>query len=310
MKTLIAILSCILFVFQVMYAQIDTTNGIWKGDTVTFATGEVLAGLEEGVSQYEGYQIFSSMGLTVVEQFDVLDIALVKVPKGSSAISAATSLNSNKKFRYAEPNLLLHSFVNNPDDPYYIGGPGMYPHQWALKNTGQTPPSGTNDADIDAPEGWDYETGTSNIRVGILDSGIPMQDGELSHPDLDDYSRFIPGNNYVRWQFNPGYPQDDNGHGTHIAGIIGAETDNTEGIAGIDWNCELYVNKIFDSNGATFISVLRNAFEDAILEGSDIINFSGGGRFYSQTMEELVRYGHVEGSSRYMLQVIVEVPTV
>ena len=73
------------------------------------------------------------------------------------------------------------------DDPYFL-------NQWALNNISQDPPHGTADADIDAPQGWDITTGDPNIiTIAILDTGIPMKDGTLSHPDLNDQNKIILG---------------------------------------------------------------------------------------------------------------------
>jgi len=84
-----------------------------------------------------------------------------------------------------EPNGIVKTCID-PNDPYYTDG-----HQWALKNTGQDPPAGTNDADIDAPEAFNITQGSSDVIIAILDSGIPLSKSALTlcHSDLDDANK-------------------------------------------------------------------------------------------------------------------------
>lgn len=169
-----------------------------------------------------------------------------------------------------------------PNDPLFGG-------QWHLNNTGQDPPSGTVDVDIDAPEGWDYQTGSNNVVIAIIDSGIDM-----SHPDLDsniwinanetENDIDDDGNGYIDdrygWDFidsdnNP--PQDLCGHGTAVSGLAAAETNNSTGIAGVSWNCRLMNVKVTDADGnlpENDLDILAESIRYAVNSGADVINMS------------------------------------
>jgi len=148
-------------------------------------------------------------------------------------------------------------------------------------------------ADISAVSAWDVTTGSSTVTVAILDSGIPMLNGALSHPDLDDPNKIILGPDYS----NDGEGvRDLLGHGTHVAGIVGAETNNGVGIAGVAWGCKLLIIQVFNANGSgTFQS-----FYNGVVYASDyktshqgtamVINYSGGGVAGSQLLRDAIVY--------------------
>ena len=105
-----------------------------------------------------------------------------------------------------------------PDDADFLE------KQWALNNTSQT--GGALNADIDAPEAWDVETGDPAVIIAIVDTGV-----DYNHPDLA--GKVISGYDFVH---NDDDPVDDAGHGTYCAGIAAAKTDNGMGIAGVSWH--------------------------------------------------------------------------
>ena len=160
-----------------------------------------------------------------------------------------------------------------PDDTYFDD-------QWGLHNTGQA--GGTVDADIDAPEAWDITTGSSSVIIAILDTGI-----DLDHPDL-------AGNLMTGYDiFNDDDdPQDDNGHGTHVAGIAGAIGNNFEGISGACWNCTLMPVKVLGVDGYGPYSQIVLGIEYAANNGADVINLSLGSETFSPSLQDAVNYAH------------------
>ena len=143
-----------------------------------------------------------------------------------------------------------------PDDSYY--------HlQWALHNEGQTINgiSGTPDADIDALEAWEVETGDDAVIVAVVDSGVDYRHPDLSaniwdnSGEIDGNGIDDDGNGYIDdvrgWDFLDGdnAPMDAHGHGTHVAGIIAAVGDNGLGVAGVGWHVRIIPLRFLDASG-------------------------------------------------------------
>lgn len=133
-----------------------------------------------------------------------------------------------------------------------------------MHNIGQTPPTGTNDADIDAPEAWDINTGSSNVIIAILDTGIPLDSITLTlcHPDLDDPDKIILGPDYATNETDG--VRDLNSHGTHVAGIASAETNNGTGVAGVAWNCKLMIIQVFGKSSRGTSQAFYNGVKYAV----------------------------------------------
>jgi subtilisin family serine protease len=184
-------------------------------------------------------------------------------PEGTEIFNKINQLKSNPLIRDVQP-LWIGEVADcpAPDDYYYA----QEYSQWPLYNDGGGPGSVFR-ADIHAPEAWCITTGTSSVVISILDSGIPLSDnGNLLHPDLRNSSRIILGTDFVEVDDNnlPGL-KDEYGHGTFIAGIIGAETNNSgEGIAGITWNCKLLISQVANKRGFGGYPSLINGINEAI----------------------------------------------
>src|SRR5262245_97487 len=188
--------------------------------------------------------------------------------------------------KYAEPNYLIH-VENTPNDPKY--GDGTL---WAMNNTGQS--GGTADADIDAPEAWDIATGTSSTVVAVIDTGV-----DYNHPDLaaniwtnpgeipgngidDDGNGFI--DDVHGWDFanNDNNPMDDNGHGTHVSGTIGAIGNNGTGVVGVNWNVSIMPVKFLNAQGSGTVAAAIQALQYAVANGARVSNHSYGSSSFSQ----------------------------
>lgn len=166
-------------------------------------------------------------------------------------------LGGLESITYAEANAVLSPTVEPNDDAFQNG------EQWHLNNYGQD--GGTADADIDAPEAWDVTTGSTGTTVCILDTGI-----DASHDDF--VGRTIIGDSGFGGDQSP-Y------HGTHVAGIVGAATNNDLGVAGIDWQCRLMNQWTTLTN-----EDVANSIIEARDTGADVINMSFGGPNPSETM--------------------------
>jgi len=180
---------------------------------------------------------------------------------------------------------MVNRVQSDPNDPFFLDG-----HQWALWNWGQNPPAGTSGADINMRNAWEITRGNSSITIAVLDTGIPLVNGSLSHPDLNDPNKFILGADFVDDPVDG--VRDNSGHGTHVTGIISAETDNGEGIAGVAGNCRVLAIQVFDANGYGSDAAFYNGVIYAVDNGAKVINYSGGGQYSSSTKELAVQYAN------------------
>lgn len=179
---------------------------------------------------------------------------------------------------------------------------GLFASQWHLRNNVKP------GADIHATDGWMWTTGSTSVVVGILDSG-----GDWDHPDLASRIWVNPGevpgngvdddlNGYVDdvrgWDFvsNDNNPMDDHGHGTHVAGTVGAATNNGIGVAGVDWNCRLLLAKNLDATNSGLYSWWTASIYYAANQGAKVLNMSEGGLSFSALMRDAVDYAHGLGA--------------
>lgn len=192
---------------------------------------------------------------------------------------------------------LLHRETsdNLPNDPQFV-------EQWALNNLGQD--GGKSRADIDALKAWQKTHGSADVVVAVLDSGVDYTHRDLVanmwiRPDnIPQYSDDELGTFNDLQGFdanvNAADPMDDNGHGTHCAGIIGAEGNNNEGIAGINWNVEIMPLKFMGRGGYGTTKDAIEAINYAIdrkQKGVNVrvINASWGSTSYSKALEDAIR---------------------
>lgn len=220
-------------------------QGTWKGRVVKYVSGELAIKLRTGTNTQSLTSLFRRLHSRIKQDFDKLGWGWVEVPDTSDIMALVSAVRESPLVEVAEPNFVMHG-LTLPNDPYFAGtSPATYPCQWALRNGGQVPPGGAYGVDIDATNAWALTTGSPNVIIAILDSGIPMIGGSLSHPDLDDMSRIILGPNYTDDPADS-LDKDMRGHGTHVMGIAAAETNNGTGIAGVNWTSKIMVIKILN----------------------------------------------------------------
>ena len=167
-----------------------------------------------------------------------------------------------------------------PNDP-------LFSSQWGLRNTGQSVNgiSGTSGGDINIVNAWDITTGNTSIKVAVLDSGIP-----LTHPEFS--GRLLQGYDYAN---NDNDPTDDQGHGTNVASIIGANGNNNSLIAGINWSCKIIPVKILNSSNSGLYSWWVSGITYAVDNGAKVLNMSVGGSSPNAALEDAVNYAYNNG---------------
>lgn len=181
---------------------------------------------------------------------------------GISTKQAIKLLQKHAAVEYVEPDyrVSIGNAVNDPD----------FTELWGLNNEGQT--GGTADADIDAPEAWSISTGSKDVVIGVIDTGV-----DHSHSDLAANIWINPneiagdgidndGNGYVddvhgiNAITNVGDPMDDEGHGTHVSGTIGAAGNNNTGIVGVNHEAAIVGCKFLDASGSGSTSAAQPPF--------------------------------------------------
>ncbi|HEX5223214.1 MAG TPA: S8 family peptidase [Verrucomicrobiae bacterium] len=196
-------------------------------------------------------------------------------PEGLLAIYRQSEL-----VEYAELDRVVHAMLD-PNDTHFQNG-----NAWHVNNYGQS--GGIAGADIKAREAWDIRTDASSVIVAVLDSGARFahQDltsnlwrnpGEISGNGLDDdgngYIDDVHGINAI---VNNGNPSDDYGHGSHVAGIVGAVGNNNAGVVGVCWQVQLMICKFIDSAGNGWVSDAIKSIDYARSKGAKVINLSWG----------------------------------
>jgi subtilisin family serine protease len=233
----------------------------------------------------------SAQGLRVRRTLRLTGAKLVDVPRGRSASDVAAQLRQDPEVEYAVPDVLRRPLANAavPNDPHFG-------QQWGLRNTGQTlAASAETDVtsvagvDVDALGAWGVASGSASVTVAVIDQGV-----DITHPDLAGAiwtnRREVPGNGrdddgngYVDdvhgWDFVGGTgavggAQDDD-HGTHVAGIVGATRDNDEGIAGLASGVSIMPLKFMGAEGG-YDSDAIDAIAYAKAMGAKVINASWG----------------------------------
>jgi subtilisin family serine protease len=148
-------------------------------------------------------------------------------------------------------------------------------------------PTGKPSADIKATAAWEETKGDPEVIVAVVDTGV-----DLLHPDLAA-KLAGSGRDFVNDDFDA---SDDHGHGTFIAGLIGAETDNNLGIAGAAWHCRLLPVKVLNASAEGAYSTISQGIIWAVLNGAGVINLSLGYTENSATLRDAVKYAFEQGA--------------
>jgi len=237
---------------------------------------EVLVGVADDVSDVRGTVAPAIPGdAELIHHNDTLQYAAVKFPDAASSraqVNFAKAVTNRPGVDYAEVNE-THTRSYTPDDPGITGD-----YQYAPQM-------------VNALDAWDTTLGSQGVTIAVVDTGV-----QYDHTDLADQFGSNKGYDPADEDGDP-YPDapSDEYHGTHVAGIAAATTDNGSGIAGIS-NAGLLSYRGLDEEGGGSTSDIADAVQRAADAGADVINMSLGGGGFSETLQSAVEYAQDQGA--------------
>jgi thermitase len=227
-----------------------------------FSSQQILVKFKPDVTLPEVAQIHRQLGGQVKETIPGIGVQVVAVPKGQE-VAKVKAYSANPKVAYAEPDFMAQA-VGSPNDPWFG-------NQWGMVK-------------IQAPQAWDVTTGSPTINIAILDTGV-----DPNHPDLAN--KIISNINFS----NSASTDDIYGHGTHVAGIAAAITNNGIGVAGLGYSATIMNVKVLGDTGSGAYSGIASGIIWAADNGAEVINLSLGGSSASSTLEAAINYAWAKG---------------
>ncbi len=204
------------------------------------------------------------------EEFGLDRWLSLQLEEGEPVAVALARLRRDPRVEVVEPDHIGHAASYIPGDP-------RFGDQWYLDQV--------SDADIDMPEAWETARDARAVPVAVLDSGV-----QTDHPDLQ--GALLPGWDFVN---DDDDPTDDNGHGTHVTGLIAARSDNATGIAGAAFLARVMPLKVLDENLTGYYSDWAAGFYHCALYGVRIANLSAGGSSPSTFLYDAIRFARARG---------------
>lgn len=276
------------------FTVLSASHSFAKNNTRPYKAGELLVKYKTHASASDRLAVQGAARVRKAQAIGISRIHHVVLDSDTTVEQALAVYAKNPNVEIVEPNYILQAQAI-PDDT-------SFSRQWGLYNTGQVVGGyvGTPGVDMDAPLAWNIATGNTSVIVAVVDTGC-----DINHPDLSANIWTNPGetagdgldndgNGYVDdvhgWDFSDGDndPQDATGHGTHVAGIAAAASDNNRGIAGVAWQASVmpvrFMNAFDQGTTADAIAAIQYALNN----GAKIINCSWGGAGSSATLRSVI----------------------
>jgi thermitase len=227
------------------------------------APDRLLVKFQPRMGSTEIARTFKTLRVGEISKIRDLGVHVLRVPP-SRLDATLSTLQRSASVLYAEYDGIVQAADTIPNDP-----------SW---------PSQSSDVHLRSPQAWDFSTGSPNVVIAVLDTGV-----DATTPDLQ--GSFVAGYDFVN---NDADPSDDHGHGTMAAGVAAARGNNGLGIAGYCWSCSIMPVKVMSADGSGLQSTLATGITWATDHGARVISMSVSGGAYS-TLASAVKYAHSKG---------------
>lgn len=250
-----------------------------------FVPGEVVVQFRKGVSASARMSTLGALGARGTERIGDTGFLLVRLPQAASVTASVASLARDPRVAHVQPNYLSRISAV-PNDP-------RWSQMWGLHQG--------NDHDIDAPEAWNTTTGSEDVIVAVIDTGV-----DIAHPDLvdniwhndadpvngvdDDLNGYVDDTDGWDSFDDDRDPSDLNGHGTHVAGTIGAVGNNLTGLPGVNWDVSIMALRAGDPDGSLPNEDIAEAIAYACNNGAHIVNGSFGSQMHDPVISNAIRH--------------------
>ena len=271
--------------------------------------GEFIVKLKPAAAHAKMTQsvLSESLQAYVKNQIADLDLVVIKRPVFETQKSVIQTLSQNPLIEYVEPNY-IYRINKTPNDP-------LLGRLWGISNTGAADSSGTvgvSGVDVDAVRAWDIQTGSEDVIVAVIDTGV-----NYNHPDLkpnmwineveangqpgvdDDNNGIIDdihGANFVDASKPTGNPMDDQGHGSHCSGTIAARGDDGVGLVGVAWKARIMGIKFLSASGGGTLEGAVQSINYANKMGAKILSNSWGGGGFTQSLKDVIDQSNERGA--------------
>ena len=255
-------LCAVMFLTTLAVLGVGGNKALYADDSSNYKTGEIIVKYKNGVTRPQNSAFFVDGDKLSVEYID--DNHSYYYVNDAKMEDLLEKCNSNPEIEYAQPNY-KYSIENMTSDPYVS-------YEWGLDK-------------INAQKVWDINSNDAPPAVAIVDTGVNVEHADLKSNVVSGYN-VIDGTTDVA---------DDCGHGTHIAGIAAAVTNNGTGIAGVSGNSKIVPVKVLDKDGNGYSSDIALGIKWAADQNVKIINLSLGGSSYDNYLKEAVEYATKKG---------------
>lgn len=259
-----------------------------QAETADFKAGELIVKFKTEIGEISASDVLTNAGIQIQKRYN--EIGVYTCTTNRNVFEAIEECNAHPDIVYAEPNYVYKISVV-PNDSRYSSLYGM--------------------RQIDAPQAWDIQTGSKSVIVGVIDTGVDTDhedlkaniwrnpgetgDGKENNKIDDDGNGFV--DDYRGWDFinDDNNPFDDNDHGTHVSGSIGAVGNNGKGVVGVCWNVSIMPLKFLAGNGSGTTDDAVGAIIYGANMGAKVLSNSWGGGGKSQALEDAIKFAQQKG---------------